>query len=149
MMKNKKIKIMVDVFMVIFLGLSFVRWEGGPIFHFTVGIICVLFFMTHVYIHRKWLKTVTESFLAGRTTNKTIKRKYVINILLLTVWSITILTGIFAIGPYMSGIEKSVFGRLHGVFARLGLLLVVFHVIQHRTQIISYFKKIRLFSTER
>jgi hypothetical protein len=138
-MNSKRVKIIVDIFMTIFLVFSFIRWDGDPLFHFIMGSLCVLFFIIHVNIHRKWLKAVTISFWKGKL-NKTIKGKYIINILLLIVWSIVISTGILAIGPYMNGIERSVFGRIHGVFARLGLLLVIFHVIQHRSQIVSYFK---------
>jgi len=137
---KKTTKIIVDIFMVIFMSLSFVRWEGSPAFHIAVGTICALFFSIHVCIHRKWLISVTESCFAGKL-NKTVKYKYVINILLFTVWSIVIITGFLAISPYMQGIERSFFGRLHGIFARLGLLLVVFHVIQQRSQIISYIKR--------
>ena len=139
-MSDRNKKIIVDIFMTIFLILSFIRWEGDPTFHLIVGTICAIFFTIHVCIHRKWLKAVTESFMEGKI-NKTIKGKYIIDVLLLVVWVIAIVTGFLAIGPYIAGIERSVFGRLHGVSARLGLLLIVIHIVQHRSQIISYIKK--------
>ncbi|MCL2412431.1 MAG: hypothetical protein FWC97_12405 [Treponema sp.] len=138
-MNKTTIKIIVDVLMTIFMILSFVRWDGSPVFHIIVGSVCALFFAIHVCIHRKWLKAVTETCLAGKLNEK-VKYKYVINVLLLAVWSITIITGFLAIGPYIQGVERSFFGRLHGIFARLGLLFVIFHIIQHRSQIVSYFK---------
>ena len=139
-MSNKITKIIVDILMTVFLALSFVRWEGDPTFHLIVGTACTLFFIIHICIHRKWLRAVTKSWLDGKL-NKPTKEKYTIDVLLLAVWGIAIITGFLAIAPYIAGVERSVFGRLHGIFARLGLLLVVIHIIQHRTQIASYFKR--------
>ena len=136
---GKATKIIVDILMTVFLALSFVRWAGDPTFHFTVGTLCVLFFATHVCIHRKWLKGATKSILAGKL-GKAVRGKYVIDVLLLVVWGIAIITGFLAIVPYASGVERSLMGWIHGRFARLGLLLTIFHVVQHRSQIASYFK---------
>ena len=138
-MSSRNTKIVIDILMTIFLILSFVRWEGSATFHIIVGTACALFFSIHVCIHRKWLKAVTESFLAGKV-NKKIKGKYIIDVLLLAVWAIAIITGFLAIGPYIAGIERSVFGRLHGVSARVGLLLIIVHIVQHRSNIIAYVK---------
>jgi len=132
-------KITVDILMTVFMTLSFVRWEGDPTFHFVVGTACALFFAVHVRIHEKWLKTVTKSCMAGKL-NKKVKWKYAIDVLLLAVWGIAIITGFLAIVPYLGGVERPVMGRIHGLFARLGLLLVIIHVIQHWSQILSYFK---------
>jgi len=139
-MTSRNTKIFVNASMMIFLILSFIRWDGDPSFHFIVGSICFLLFIIHICIHRKWLKAVTKAFLSKKINN-TIKGKYIINVFLLLTWAIVIITGFLAIGPYMSGIERSVFGRFHGLFARLGLLLIIFHVVQHRSQIVFYFKK--------
>lgn len=139
-MGGKTAKIAVDICMAIFLALSFVRWDGDPAFHFAVGVACALFFAIHVCIHRKWLKAVTKNCFAGKL-NKAAKGKYVVDVFLLAVWSIVIITGFLAIGSYVGGISRMhVFSRIHGISARLGLLLIVFHVIQHRSQIVSYFR---------
>ena len=132
-------KIIIDVFMTLFLILSFIRWEDSDFaFHAIVGTACALFFAIHVCIHRKWLKAVTKSFLDGKM-NQTLKWKYVIDVLLLAVWGIAIATGFLAIGYFVSGIEVMyVFSRLHAVSARIGLALVVIHVFQHIPQIKSY-----------
>ena len=141
MMSSRSTKITVDILMSIFLILSFVRWEDhNAVFHLAVGTACALFFAIHVCIHRKWLKAVTKSCLAVKL-NRTLKWKYIINILLLAVWSIAIVTGFLAIGSFAGGIEwMLIFGRIHGITSRLGLALVIIHAIQHREQIVSYFK---------
>jgi len=139
-MHSRRAKIIVDVFMVIFLTLSFVRWEASNFaFHAVVGSGCALFFAMHIFIHRKWIKAVTRSCFAGKL-NKSLKWKYVINMLLFAFWSVAIVTGFMAIIPFLGEAgEVFVWGRLHGVTARIGLALVIVHIIQHLPQIKSYF----------
>jgi len=138
MLNSKRTKIIVDIFMTIFIILSFVRWSGteGAIYHIAVGSACTLFFAAHIFIHRKWIKAVTKSCFAGKLS-KALRGKYIVDILLLVVWGISIITGFLAIAPFFSG-EASAWGRLHGVTARIGLGLVIVHIIQHIPQIKSY-----------
>ena len=140
-MSGRHVKIIIDICMTIFLILSFVRWSGtnGAFFHFTVGSLCALFFAAHIFVHRKWIKAITKSCLAGKL-NKSLKWKYIINMLLLFVWAISILTGFIALAPFFdaaSGVY--VIGRVHGITARIGLGLIVIHIAQHLPQIKSYF----------
>ena len=137
---SRMTKIIVDILMTIFLILSFIRWEDSNfIFHAIVGTACTLFFAVHVFIHWKWLKAVTKSFLRGKLS-KALRGKYVIDILLVIVWSIAIITGLFAIAYFSAGIEGMAgFSRLHALTSRIGLVLVVIHIFQHTTQIKSYF----------
>ena len=139
-MNSRRTKIIVDIFMVLFLILSFVRWNGtgGAAYHFSVGTACALFFATHIFIHRKWIKACTKSCFTGKLKQK-LKWKYIINMLLLVFWSISIITGFIAIPPFFNELEvASGIGRIHGITARIGLVLVVVHVIQHIPQIMSY-----------
>ena len=125
--------------MTFFLILSFVRWDGigGAIYHIVVGSACALFFTVHIFIHIKWIKAVTKSCLRGKLS-KTLRGKYIVDILLLVVWGISIITGFFAIAPFFNDISGSGIGRFHGITARIGLGLIVIHVIQHIPQIKSY-----------
>jgi len=138
-MNSKRTKIIVDILMTVFLILSFIRWDGigGATYHIIVGSACTLFFAVHIFIHRKWIKAVTKSCFTGKL-NKTLKGKYIINMLLLVVWSISIITGFFAIAPFFNDLGGSGIGRLHGITARVGLGLIVVHIIQHIPQIKSY-----------
>ena len=139
-MNNKRTKIIVDIFMVVFLVLSFVRWDGtgGAVYHFSVGTACALFFAIHIFIHRKWIRACTKSCFTGKLS-KTLKGKYVIDMLLLVFWGIAIITGFIAIPPFLneSGVTSGI-GRVHGITARVGLMLIIVHVIQHIPQIKSY-----------
>ena len=140
-MNNKSTKITVDILMVIFLTLSFVRWEDSSFaFHAVVASICTLLFATHIFIHRKWLKAVTLSCFAGKF-NKKLKWKYLVDVLLLVFWGVSIIAGFVAIAPFLAEAEGGFgWGRLHGVTARVGLGLIVIHAVQHLPQIKSYFQ---------
>jgi len=136
---SRTTKIIVDIFMTIFLILSFIRWEDSNFaFHAVVGTACTVFFVLHIIIHRKWIKATTKSFIA-RKLNKALRGKYIIDLLLLVVWGIAISTGFLAIGYFSFGIDGMArFSRLHAVSSRIGLALVVIHVYQHLPQIASY-----------
>ena len=135
---SKRTKIIVDIFMVVFLILSFVRWDGDPTFHFIVGTVCTLFFAAHVFIHRKWLGATTKASFS-KSIKPALVGKFRVNILLLVVWGICIFTGFLAIGPFVFNVEwMFVFGRVHGITARVGLVLTVVHIVQHWAQIRSY-----------
>jgi hypothetical protein len=138
-MTAKKVKIIIDICMIVFLVLSFIRWErDGAAFHFAVGSVCALFFTGHVYIHRKWIKAVTKTCFAGKL-NKDSIWKYPVNMLLLLAWSVSIVAGVLAAGYFIFEIQSlSMFGRLHGITARIGLGLVAIHAVQHWKQIVSY-----------
>jgi len=139
-LNSRRIKIIVDIFMTVFLILSFIRWEGDPTFHFVVGTVCTLFFATHVFIHRKWLKTVTKSYFT-KTINHSLLGKLRVDILLILVWGVCIITGFLAVGYFVWGIEwMSMFGGIHGVTAQLGAIFTAIHIFQHKKQIISYIK---------
>ncbi|MCL2361580.1 MAG: hypothetical protein FWC73_07195 [Defluviitaleaceae bacterium] len=139
-MNKKPTKIIVDIIMTIFLILSFVRWDGtgGAIYHIIVGSACALFFSIHICIHRKWIAATTKSCFAGKL-KKAVQGKYIIDIILLVVWGISIITGFIALGPFFNeAADDFAWGRLHGITARVGLVLIIIHVIQHIPQIKSY-----------
>lgn|GEM_PF-1409551 len=142
MWTSRRTKIIVNIAMTIFLFLSFIRWETErPAFHLIVGTACALFFAAHIFIHRKWLVSVTKSYLANKI-NPTLAGKYRIDVILLVVWGICIITGFLALGALLGGIEwMFIFSRIHGVTARLGFLFTVIHIFQHRAQILSYLTK--------
>jgi len=139
MMNSRRAKIIVDILMTVFLILSFIRWERSNfVFHAIVGTGCTLFFAMHIFIHRKWIKAVTKSCFAGKL-NKTLRWKYIIDILLLVVWGVSVVTGFVAIVPFLGEADgSSAWGGLHGLTARIGLVLIVVHVGQHLPQIKSY-----------
>ena len=140
MLNNQRTKITVDISMTVFIILSFIRWDGvgGAVYHIIVGTLCSVFFAFHIFIHRKWIKATTKSCFAGKL-NKALRGKYIIDILLLVVWGISIITGFIAVFPFFNEVDGSFgWGRLHGITARIGLALIVVHAVQHIPQIKMY-----------
>jgi len=140
-MHTTRKKIIIDIFMTFSLLLSFIRWDGtgGAIYHIIVGSACTLFFSMHIFVHRRWIKATTKSCFAGKL-NKALRGKYVINMLLLVVWGVSIITGFIALAPFFGEVESGFgWGRLHGITARVGLMLIIIHIVQHIPQIKSYF----------
>jgi len=138
-MKSKNTKIIVDIFMAVFLILSFVRWDNSNFaFHAIVGLGCTVFFVIHVFIHKRWLKATTKSCFAGKLS-RALRGKYIIDISLLIVWSASIVAGFIAIAPFFGEAHGGfLWGRLHGITARIALAFVIIHIVQHIPQIKSY-----------
>jgi len=135
----RTVKIIVDLLMLVFIILSVTRWDGDPTFHIVVGGGCTLFFVIHFALNVKPFKTMTKNF--GKLRTK-MRLQYIVDVLLLIIWSTAIITGFLAILPYLNEIENiSALGRVHGVFARVGCGFAVIHLIQHFKQIGSYFRK--------
>ena len=139
-MSNRKAKIIVDIFMTIFVVLSFVRWDssGGFTFHAIVGSMFALSAVVHLYLNRKWVISVTKSIFAKKA-NKKIKQLYFVDVALIVVWDITIVTGFLAIPFFINDTPAFyVFGRIHAVSSRIGAALILVHIYQHLGQIRSY-----------
>lgn len=140
-MKNKTLRIIIDLLLLLSLIFSIRSWDSNLTAHITVGIVFAFLLAVHVFLNRKWLISITKT-LKARKLNKKIKFQYGINLLLIFVWSIAILSGFPAIGYSMW--EKGylfIFSRIHGVSVRVGCLLIITHVFQHRKQIGSYIKR--------
>jgi|GEM_PF-1158768 len=138
--ETRKNRIIINIFMAIFVILSFTIIEGVVMLHIIIGSVCTLLFAAHVLINKKWMVNMTKSYVKGKLSSK-IKRKYIVNLALIAVWSVCIVAGFPAIGYYFGGIEGMQFAsRLHYVTSRWGLLLIIVHIFQHWGQIKSYFK---------
>jgi hypothetical protein len=135
MKSSKKI---VDILMMVFIVLSLLRWDGDPTFHIVVGSVCVLLFIVHFLLNLKPFIAMTKKL---RKLKLKIKLQYLIDLILIIVWSSVIITGFVAIPSYIR--EEAALhgiGRIHGVFARVGCGIVLIHILQHLRQIRSYFK---------
>jgi hypothetical protein len=144
-MKTKTLKIIIDVLLLVLLILSlFSSRDGHVIRHIIEGTLLTVLAVLHVFINRKWLTSVGKKIISGKTKGN-VRLQYGIDVLLIAVWGFSIITGFLAMGFSVWGIE-SYFGfiRMHGVSARLGILLIIVHIIQHRKHIVSYFKSFKM-----
>ena len=137
---SRKAKITVDIFMTIFLTLSFIRWsgDGGFIFHAVVGSAFILLVAAHLFLNRRWIAAVTKSVIA-RKANKKTKRLYIVDMILIVVWGIAIITGFLAIPSFVNDVESFyVVGRIHAISSRIGAVIILIHIYQHLGHIRSY-----------
>jgi len=135
--RAKLAKIIVDVLMLIFVILSLVRWDGDPTFHIVVGSIFSVLLIIHFLLNIKTSVSMTKKF---RKLRVKIKLQYVIDVILVAIWSAAIITGIIATFYYLNS-EFSIngTGRLHGMLGRIGCGFILIHIVQHIKQIRSYF----------
>jgi hypothetical protein len=119
---------------------SYIRWEGEPTLHVIVGSVCAMLFAIHFYLNRK----IFAAFGKGmKKLNISKKTKYLIDWLLIIIWSVAIISGLLALLSYLGIIEAMLnFRRFHGIFCRVGGGLLIIHIIQHGKQIISYIKRV-------
>ena len=139
-MNSRKAKITVDIFMTIFLILSFIRWSGnsGFIFHAVVGSIFTLLVAAHLFLNRRWIVSVTKSVIARRANSKT-TRLYTVDVILMIVWGIAIITGFLAIPSFVNSAESFyAVGRIHATSSRIGAVIIIIHIYQHLGHIRSY-----------
>ena len=134
----KPIKIIVDIAMLVFVVLSLLRWSGDPTFHIVVGSIFATLFIIHFLINAKTFISMSKKF--GKI-KAFMKLQYVVNVVLIILWSCVVIFGIIAAYFYLnSDLPPFKIGRLHGVLGRIGCGFIAIHIIQHFKQIRSYFK---------
>jgi len=142
-MSTRKVKITVDILMLIFVTLSYVRWSGngGLIFHGIVGTVFAILVIVHLFVNRKWLVSVTKNMKAKKANKKT-KRLYIVDTALVIVWAIAIITGFLAIPYFVNDTESfGVFSSIHGISSRVGGVIILIHIFQHFGHIKTYLKR--------
>jgi len=133
----KLAKITVDILMLVFVILSLIRQRSDPTFHYFVGGIFCALFIFHFVLNFKTFFSISKKL--GKL--KTLMRlQYLVDIILILIWSITIITGIIAAVNINADSSIQGLSRLHGMLGRIGCGFILIHIIQHFKQIRSYFK---------
>jgi len=132
----KPVKIIVDISMIVFIVLSLLRWDGDPTFHITVGSVFAVLFIVHFILNIRPFIKMAEKF---GNLKVQIKLQFIVDILLIIIWSVVLVAGIIAaINYHNTGTFSHELGRLHGVLGRIGCGFIGIHIIQHLKQILSY-----------
>ena len=132
----KLAKIIIDIIMLVFVVLSLLRWDGDPTYHITVGSIFALLFMVHIRLNFRLFLKMAENFGKLKVL---IKLQYIVDVLLIIIWSIVFIAGLYSAFSYFNtGSFSHGFGRLHGIPGRIGCGFIGIHIIQHIKQILSY-----------
>ena len=133
----KPVKITVDILMLVFVILSLMRQRGDPTFHYFVGGIFGALFIIHFLLNFKTFISMSKKHGKLKTL---MKFQYVVDIVLILIWSGTIITGIIAAANINTDSSIQGLSRLHGMLGRVGCGFILIHIIQHFRQIRSYFK---------
>jgi len=145
-MKNRKLKIGIDVLLTIFFVLSYgisVGMETSN--HMIVGAVAAILSFVHIWINRKRFLAVFK-ISAAKKLNTKAKLQYGVSLLLTITWSVCVITGVLigfpAILYNLAGMtDLFIFSVIHILSAFLSLIFVIVHIVQHMERIISYFKK--------
>jgi len=144
--KNRKLKIAIDILLTVFFILSYSIFVGMPVsLHMLVGIIAAILSFAHVLINRKRFLPVFRINTVKKLTVKA-KCQYGVSLLLTLAWSVCIITGILIGFPVilysLTGMTNLfMIYAIHILSAFLSLILVIIHVAQHMRRVLSYFKK--------
>ena len=133
----KPAKITVDILMLVFVILSLIRQRSDPTFHYFVGGIFGALFIIHFILNFKTFVSMSKKL--GKL-KMLMKLQYVVDIILILIWSITIITGIIAAVNMNADSSIQGLNRLHGMLGRIGCGFILIHIIQHVKQIRSYFQ---------
>ena len=139
-MTNKQKRILVDILLLIFVVLSFVRWEGtnGFIFHATVGSVFVVLVMAHLWLNRNWIFSAYKAVKEKRA-NKKMRQMFFVNLCLVVTMDVVIISGFLAIPSFIYDIESFyIFSRIHAISSRICAILMIVHVFQHLEHIRAY-----------
>ena len=143
-MKNRKIKIGVDILLTIFFVLSYGIFVGmSTQLHMVVGLVATMFSIAHIWINRKRFKIMFKISTLKKLKTRA-KWQYGISLGLTISWAICVITGILIGYPIilytLAGITNLfTITMIHILSASLSLLMVVVHIIQHLRQLKLYF----------
>ena len=134
--KAKKIQITIDVLLFLALILAFFSLDTFPITaHVILGLLFTALFIIHFRLNIKWFQAAAKAVKA-KSANKKVKRRYHMNLLMLVIWSLVALAGILHL---FTGATVSHALFIHIRLALLGTILIIIHLVQHRSQIRVYF----------
>ncbi|MCL2570606.1 MAG: hypothetical protein FWE16_05410 [Firmicutes bacterium] len=145
-MNKKAIKIIVDCAMLVTIIVTLFTMRGNMIVHTVFGGLFVLFMAIHIWQTRKWMLGICKKF---KKVKPKMRRHFIVNVALKTMWVICIITGVLAGVHTLTGIEWLFFvRRLHGVTGVIACVLTIAHVVQHRQRLMSLLKRKKRVSVE-
>ena len=124
------------------MGAAINTWDRNLTVHAVSGLIFAYLAVQHLQFNRRWFAFIGNFFREG-AKNSRLKWQFYISLLTSVFWSMAILTGFLSILTLSSAVnsEQAAFVHIHGVLTRLGCVLVIVHLFQHRKQIGSYLKR--------
>ena len=134
-MKIRTARILVNILMTVCFLLAFTyNFIFSNEFHIIVGWITAALFAVHVGLNMKWMLNTRRSIKDGKS-NKVAKKLYRTSILLIIVWTISIITAIPAEGwgtvveGGYSSQQAMIFSQIHMGTAAIGLIIIIVHIV--------------------
>lgn len=138
-----KKKIIIDIVMFIMMVLLMYLSFTGVAIHEIIGIGVFILFFIHKALNFKWIKAITKNIINGNVINKTIKLRYVLDILLLIDILLITISGVFISQVLFINLFSISFNwsDFHHFFSTFGFLLILIHILLHYKEISIMFKK--------
>ena len=118
---KKILTILLDL--ILLSGVILLPITAGGELHSILGFIFTIFLTIHIILKRKWLVGIGRKI---RVVNSKQKQKYIIAILMLKVWYVSIMAAIFSAFTYETWPLQ-----VHTNFVMLGVILTVIHLYQN------------------
>ena len=141
-MQKKTVRFLLNLAQLIAMSAAVYTWDRNLTVHAISGALFAFLAVRHLQFNRRWFAFIGNFFREG-AKNSRLKWQFYISLLSSIFWSLAILTGFLSLLAISSAVstEQAAFVHIHGVLARLGCLIVLVHLVQHRKQINAYLKK--------
>lgn len=137
-MKTHKIKIGLDVVMLLLLPLLFSPRLSGPIFHKKGGFILMVLLVLHMLLNRKWIAAVTRKLFSPGLSGR-VRFTWVISLLMLISYAMVLLSGLNLVGKLNFSFFLS-WRTTHLFFSAVALVLTGIHFGLHFNSIKAVFR---------
>ncbi len=139
----KRIKIILDVIMIILMLLLMNLQITGLNIHEILGIIIFALFILHKVLNKKWIMAMSKNIFNKNVKMKT-KVMYWLDVILLIVLTINVLTGILISKCILTNITVNnveLTTHIHNIVSIISIVLISIHLAFHLENIIAKIKK--------
>ncbi|MDD3452987.1 MAG: DUF4405 domain-containing protein [Bacilli bacterium] len=127
----KKIKLIIDIFMLFILIILYNLSFSGILIHEILGILIWLLFIIHLFLNYKWIISITKNI---SNVKKGVKKIYIIDVLLFITFIMLTISGI-KISQFLftsfNDKDLLLWSNIHNYASNISLLLISVHLIMH------------------
>lgn len=140
----KKVKIFVDVLLLVVTILLTNIDISGRLTHEILGISIAILLIIHIFLNWNWIKQVTKNF---KKVNKKTKMMYIVNIVTMLIYFGAIIFGIIISNELFKFKTSSNIYLVitHLILGRLSIIVMFIHIGMHLDRMFIKSKKIKKF----
>ena len=141
-MEKKTTRFLLNLAQLIAMGAAVYSWDRNLTVHVIAGLVFAGLAVRHLQQNRRMFAFIGNFFKEG-AKNSRLKWQFQLSLLASVFWCLAIFTGFFSLltVTYSGNPNQAAFVHIHGVLTRLGCLIVIIHLVQHRKQISAYLKR--------